>query len=62
MDQTFAIGFALLVFGYLALQILLHTTQNKREPPLVESTVPFLDSAIGIAVHRAKYLVRLGYD
>ncbi|ORY10234.1 cytochrome P450 [Clohesyomyces aquaticus] len=44
---------------YFALQILLHSTQNKREPRLLECTVPFFDSLIGITRHRANYVAHL---
>ncbi|KAF1832832.1 cytochrome P450 [Decorospora gaudefroyi] len=47
------------VIAYLALQFLLHGTQSKREPCLLETKVPFLDSAIGILRHRVNYLVNL---
>jgi hypothetical protein len=62
MYPIFTASVAIAVIGYLVLQVLLHATQDKKEPPLVESSLPFLDPAMGIAIHRASYLVRLGYD
>jgi hypothetical protein len=59
MHPIIAIGLAVLVATYLLLQLLLHITQSKREPRLLESTLPFLDSAIGIFKHRANYLASL---
>jgi hypothetical protein len=59
MHPFFAIGFAIVVVVYVALQFLLHSTQSKREPRLLETTVPFFESAIGIFKYRTKYLARL---
>jgi len=47
---------AVAVVAYLILQVSLHGTQSKEEPCLLETRVPFLDSAIGILRHRARYL------
>ncbi|KAH3913975.1 hypothetical protein HBH56_096770 [Parastagonospora nodorum] len=59
MHPIIAISLAVLVATYLVLQLLLHLTQSKREPRLLESTLPFLDSAIDIFKHRANYLASL---
>jgi hypothetical protein len=59
MSPSIAIGLATVVAIYLALQVILHLTQNNREPRLLESAVPFFDSAIGILQHRANYLNHL---
>jgi hypothetical protein len=56
-----AIAFIFGTSSYVILQLLLHLTQNKREPQLLESTIPFLDSAIGIFKHRVGYLESLRY-
>jgi hypothetical protein len=61
MHAFVAIAFVFVLISYFVLQFLLHHTQNKREPPLLESTIPFLDSAIGILKHRANYLGSLRY-
>jgi hypothetical protein len=55
MHSSTAISLAGVVVMYLALQFLLHITQNGREPRLLESNIPFFDSAIGILKHRAEY-------
>jgi hypothetical protein len=59
MYPFIAIGLAVAVALYMALQLLLHVTQNEREPRLLESTLPFFDSAIGFLKHRAKYFSHL---
>ncbi|KAF1935418.1 cytochrome P450 [Clathrospora elynae] len=59
MHTLLAVGVAIILFAYFILQALLHSTQNKREPRLLEFTVPFLDSAIGIMRHGASYLQNL---
>ncbi|KZM21372.1 Cholesterol 7-alpha-monooxygenase [Ascochyta rabiei] len=60
MSAILAIGAAIAVIAYTALRFLLHATQSVREPRLVESRLPFLDSVIGIARQRADYLANLG--
>ena len=59
MHQTLAVGLAMAVVMYLALQLLLRATQSKIEPRILEFTLPFFDSAIGILKHRANYLANL---
>ncbi|KAF1850255.1 cytochrome P450 [Cucurbitaria berberidis CBS 394.84] len=59
MHPSLVVGFAVAIIAYLALQFLLHGTQSKREPCILETTVPFFDSAIGILRHRANYLSNL---
>jgi hypothetical protein len=59
MQPLIAVAFAVAVIAYLTLQLVLHGTQSKKEPCLLETTVPFLDSAIGILRERASYLVNL---
>jgi hypothetical protein len=61
MHTFVAVAFGFILVSYALLQFLLHQTQNKKEPHLLESTVPFLDSAIGILKHRANYLGSLRY-
>jgi len=59
MHPIIAISLGVLVATYVVLQLLLQLTQSKREPRLLESTLPFLNSAIGIFKHRANYLANL---
>ncbi|KAF1912175.1 cytochrome P450 [Ampelomyces quisqualis] len=59
MNVYVTIGFIVGIFAYAGLQLMLHLTQDKREPCILESRVPFLDSAIGIMNHRANYLAKL---
>lgn len=61
MHPIIAISLGVLVVTYVFLQLLLQLTQSKREPRLLESTLPFLDPAIGIFTHRANYLANLRY-
>ena len=61
MYQALAFVFALAVIVYVGLKVILHATQDKREPNLLESKVPFFDSAIGILQHRANYLANLRF-
>jgi hypothetical protein len=59
MHPVIAICLAILVVVYVTFQLLLHLTQSKREPRLLEATIPFFDAAIGILKHRANYLASL---
>jgi hypothetical protein len=61
MHTFVAVAFVSSLAIYIILQFLLHKTQSKREPLLLESTIPFFDSAIGILKHRANYLGSLRY-
>ncbi|KAI0606697.1 Cytochrome P450 [Pyrenophora tritici-repentis] len=56
MYSILAATVAVAVIAYLILQVLLHGTQSKEEPCLLETRVPFFDSAIGILRHGAGYL------
>jgi archaellin len=59
MHTLIAFGLIAAVVAYVALQLLIHATQHKGEPRLLESKLPFIDSAIGILKHRANYLSKL---
>jgi hypothetical protein len=59
MQPLIAVTFAVAVIVYLTLQLVLYGTQNKKEPCLLETTVPFLDSAISFLRERASYLANL---
>jgi hypothetical protein len=59
MQPYIAVAFAVAVVAYVALQLLLHGTQSKEEPCLLETSVPFLNPAIGILRERASYLANL---
>jgi hypothetical protein len=59
MHLVIAIGLVAVVIIYVASQLLLHLTQSEREPRLLESNMPFFDSAIGIFKYRAGYLASL---
>lgn len=61
MHPIFALGFSLAMIIYLILQAMLHATQNKREPAMMKSNVPFFDTAIDMFRHRAKYWATLRY-
>ncbi|KAJ4988273.1 25-hydroxycholesterol 7-alpha-hydroxylase 1 [Stagonosporopsis vannaccii] len=50
---------AIAIVTYLSLQVLLHVTQDTKEPRLAETKFPFLDPIVGIAKQRAGYLVGL---
>ncbi|KAE8824005.1 hypothetical protein PTNB73_08963 [Pyrenophora teres f. teres] len=56
MYSILAVAIAVAVIAYLIPQLLLHGTQSKDEPCLLDTRVPFLDSAIGILRHGASYL------
>lgn len=56
MSSILAVAIAVAAIAYLILQLVLHATQSKEEPCLLETRVPFLDSAIGILRHGASYL------
>lgn len=61
MYNFLEISFTVVVIVYLALQFLHHGTQNRKEPCLTQTTIPFLDPLIGILRHRVNYLAGLRY-
>jgi hypothetical protein len=56
MQPLIVVVFAVAIVAYLALLLLLHATQSKKEPYLLGVTVPFFDSAFGILRERSSYL------
>jgi hypothetical protein len=46
---------------YVAFQLLLHFTQDKREPPSLATTIPFLSPIIGMSRKKTKYYIELRY-
>lgn len=61
MCSTLTIGAVIAAIIYFGLQLLIHITQDSREPCITERNLPFLDGLIGIFKHRATYLSNLGY-
>ncbi|KAF2438088.1 cytochrome P450 [Karstenula rhodostoma CBS 690.94] len=59
MPSTLAIITIALAIVYGILYAVLYATQSNSEPRLIPTTIPFLDSAIGIARHKVDYLVSL---
>lgn len=56
LSALVAIG---IVYGVLS--ALLHYTQSRKEPRTLQTIVPFLDPALGIAKHKVNYFVDLRY-
>lgn len=48
-----------LVCTYIFLRIVLHLTQDVREPPAIEKAIPFLSPMIGMIREKSRYYVRL---
>jgi hypothetical protein len=46
---------------YVSFQLLLHFTQDKREPPSLATTIPFLSPIIGMSRKKTKYYIELRY-
>ena len=61
MCSILTIGAVIAATIYFGLQLLIHITQDLREPCITERNLPFLDGLIGISKHRATYLSNLGY-
>jgi len=59
MHTVLTLGIAVTVVTYMAMQLLLHTTQSPNEPHLLEAKLPFLQPALDILKHRASYLAHL---
>jgi hypothetical protein len=61
MCSTLTIGAVIAAIIYFGLHLLIHITQDSREPCITQRNIPFLDGIIGILKHRATYLSNLGY-
>jgi hypothetical protein len=61
MCSTLTIGAVIAAIIYFGLHLLIHITQDSREPCITERNLPFLDGIIGIFKYRATYLSNLGY-
>ncbi|KAH7381244.1 cytochrome P450 [Phaeosphaeria sp. MPI-PUGE-AT-0046c] len=59
MHPVLAIIIIVAVCLYALLQTILYLTQSEREPPVLESSIPFMDFALGILKHRAGYMAQL---
>jgi hypothetical protein len=46
---------------YVSFQLLLHFTQDKREPPSLDTAIPFLSPIIGMSRKKTKYYIELRY-
>lgn len=62
--QTMTIATPSLVAGgiictYVFLRVLLHFTQDAREPPAIESGIPFISPIIGMIRQKSGYYIRL---
>lgn len=44
---------------YVVLRFLLHFTQHAKEPPAIETGIPFLTPMIGMIREKSKYYIRL---
>jgi hypothetical protein len=53
---------AVIAAVYVALQLLLHYTQDPREPLPLERSIPFISPLIGMSRKKTKYYVMLRYS
>lgn len=61
MPSTLAILATGVIAIYGFLQLLLHYTQDAREPPPIATAFPFFGSMIGLARKKTKFYVELMY-
>ena len=59
MASTPMLVLAMLGTTYAFLSMLLHFTQDSREPPAVETSIPFITSLIGQLRGAQKFFVKL---
>lgn len=59
MAPTLTIALGAVAVTYLFLRLLLYLTQDSREPPAIETSLPFISPLIGMFRERQRYHVRL---
>ncbi|XXH02880.1 hypothetical protein Hte_009268 [Hypoxylon texense] len=59
MAPTVAIAFGGIVATYFFLRFLLHFTQDAREPPAIETEIPFFGPLIGMFREKSRFYLRL---
>lgn len=47
--------------GYVFLRLLLHFTQDPREPPAVETAIPFISPIVGMLTKKVDFYTGLRY-
>lgn len=58
MTSTFALYVESLIAAYVLLYALLHFTQDAREPPAVETSIPFISPLFGIIPGMQNFFVK----
>jgi hypothetical protein len=61
MIHFLVVVFAVLAATYLFLHSLLFLTQDVREPPAIETGIPFIGPLIGMIVEKSAYYIRMRY-
>ncbi|ROV92756.1 hypothetical protein VMCG_09085 [Cytospora schulzeri] len=59
MASTFALVIGYLAAAYIFLYALLHSTQNSKEPPTIETSLPFVSPLFGLISGMQKYCLHL---
>jgi len=59
MPSGLVVALAGAVTAYLLLRALVRLTQDSREPPMVETTVPFISPILGMGSKKADYYTYL---
>lgn len=53
--SALSVTFVTVATGYLLLHVLLHLTQDSKEPPTVNNAIPFLSPILGMTFKKAKF-------
>ncbi|KAF2179610.1 cytochrome P450 [Zopfia rhizophila CBS 207.26] len=59
MSTALVTGITIAIAIYGSLHLLLHATQDAREPPPVPTSIPFISSMIGLSKKKSKYYTEL---
>lgn len=62
MAMNFSVIAGAVAAIYVSLRLLLHYTQDPREPPSIETLIPFASPVIGLSRKKAHYYVMLRYS
>lgn len=58
MPSTLSLCLGSLAAAYVFLSALLHFTQDAKEPPAVETTIPFVSPLLGLIPGKQKFFVK----
>ncbi|KAL2359993.1 hypothetical protein RJZ56_007146 [Blastomyces dermatitidis] len=60
MTSPLVLALGIILGAYVILSALLHLTQDAKEPPMIETSIPFVSPLFGLILGMQKFMVELG--